>query len=235
MMKESIKTTVILHMKHTKVMSICSKRLVPMLTIACSILVAATGCKSTNHTVEDAAMASAVAAVQAAPVTNESLILREGDTVKINFPAAPNLNTSQAIRRDGKISLALVGEVQAAGLTPIELQNKLLEAYGPQLQTKEVTVSLESSAFPVYVTGAVLRPGKIISDRPLTALEAVMEAGGFDYNRANMKKVRIIRYVDGKQQNLTVNMKALLDKGEGQVLKLQPSDILYVPERFVWF
>lgn len=211
-----------------------TKLTAPFLCVLGAVLLLATGCKSTQ-TAESAAMAAAVAQSQADAAAGESLVLREGDTIRINFPAAPNLNVVQAIRRDGRITLPLVGEVQASGLTPTELEKRLLEAYGPQLQTKEVTVSLESSAFPVYVTGAVLRPGKVISDRPINALEAVMEAGGFDYNRANMKKVRVIRYESGRQESYVLDMKAILNGLNPDPFKLKPSDILYVPERFVWF
>ncbi len=165
----------------------------------------------------------------------EKLVLREGDTIRISFPGAPNLNTVQPIRRDGKVALQLVGEVTAAGLTPSELEKKLLELYGPQLQTKEVSVALESSAFPVYVSGAVQRPGKIVSDRPLTAVEAIMEAGGFNYSTANLKKVRVIRHVNGKPVYFTINMKPMMNGTASESFPLKPSDIIYVPERFSWF
>jgi protein involved in polysaccharide export with SLBB domain len=105
---------------------------------------------------------------------SEKLLLREGDTIRISFPGAPNLNNAQQIRRDGKVTLPLIGEFKAAGLAPMEMEKKLLELYEPQLQTKEISVTLESSAFVVYVTGAVLRPGKVLSDRPITALQAIM-------------------------------------------------------------
>src|SRR5882672_2375321 len=111
---------------------------------------------------------------------SEPVLLREGDVVKITFPGAPNLNASQQIRRDGKITLQLIGEVTAAGKTRAALEAELLELYKPQLVTKEITVTVESSSFDVYVTGAVLKPGKVITSRPLTALEAIMEAGGPD-------------------------------------------------------
>src|SRR5262249_7552896 len=87
------------------------------------------------------------------------IVLREGDSVRISFPGAPNLNTVQQIKRDGRIGLQLVGEVQAAGLTANQLEKELLKLYGPQLQTKEVSVAVENSSLVVYVTGAVLRPG----------------------------------------------------------------------------
>src|SRR6516162_5189532 len=62
----------------------------------------------------------------------DPIILREGDSVRISFPGAPNLNTVQQIKRDGRIGLQLVGEVQAAGLTANQLEKELLKLYGPQ-------------------------------------------------------------------------------------------------------
>ncbi len=165
----------------------------------------------------------------------EPIVLREGDTVRITFPGAPNLNTVQQIRRDGRIALQLVGEFQAAGLTPAQLEQQLIKLYGPQLQAKEVTVAVDSSAFPIYVTGAVLRPGKIMSDRPLTALEAIMEAGGFDYTKANLKAVAVIRQENGRAARHTLNMKRVLDEGDTEPFSLRPADIIYVPEKFSWF
>jgi polysaccharide biosynthesis/export protein len=214
------------------------------------LLVVATGlsgCKTSERMSQQEQIAAAAARAAAASgmaedaqrqeqqVDSETFILREADAVRITFPGAPNLNTVQAIRRDGKITMPLIGEIQAAGLSPVGLEKKLLELYGPQLQTKEITVTLESSAFPVYVTGAVLRPGKIVSDRPLSALEAIMEAGGFNYSRANMKQVRIIRYNNGKPSFFNVNLKAIMRGKDVEPFPLKPSDILYVPERFTWF
>jgi polysaccharide biosynthesis/export protein len=163
------------------------------------------------------------------------VVLREGDTVRVTFPGAPSLNKVQQIRRDGKITLDYVGEVQAAGLTPTALEQKLLGLYGNQLQDKEVTVSIDSSAYPVYVSGAVLRPGKILFDRPVSALEAIMEAGGPNYDTANMKKVSVTRYVDGQPHRFVLNLKEIMDGKKGAPFMLKPSDILYVPERFSWF
>ncbi len=106
---------------------------------------------------------------------------------------------------------------------------------GPQLQTKEVTVTLESSAFSVYVTGSVLRPGKVVSDRPLTALEAIMEAGGCDYNKANLKAVTVLRQENGQQHHYKLNLKGMIKGEPVEPFKLKPSDIIYVPEKFTWF
>jgi polysaccharide export outer membrane protein len=169
------------------------------------------------------------------PETGEAFVLHEGDSVRVTFPGAANLNTVQAIRRDGRITLPLIGEFKAAGLTPSDMEKELVKQYGPQLQTKEVNVAVESSAFSVYVTGAVLRPGKILSDRPMTALEAIMEAGGFDYNKANLKKVVVIRHENGSTQHQLLNLKKVLHGEQDEPFSLKRSDIIYVPEKFAWF
>ena len=165
----------------------------------------------------------------------QAISLREGDILKISFPSAPNLNTTQQVRRDGKIALPLVGEVKAVGISPAELEKEIIRLYSSQLVSREVTVTVESSAFPIFVTGAVIRPGKISSDHPITALEAIMEAGGFDYAKANLKGVRIIRHEEGRVKNYTVNLKLALQGMQTELFYLKPSDIVYVPERFSWF
>jgi len=166
---------------------------------------------------------------------SEIITLQEGDDLKISFPGSANLDTTQQIRRDGKISLPLVGEIQAAGETPDDLQQNLIKLYAPQISSKEVIVTVESSAFPVYVTGCVIRPGKISSDKPMTALEAVMEAGGFDYEKANLRNVRVIRSENGVSKSYTLNLKLALNGNEDKPFYLKPSDIVYVPEKFSWF
>jgi len=172
---------------------------------------------------------------QPANPATSSIVLHEGDVVRITFPGSPNLNNVQPIRRDGKITLELAGEVNAAGLTPTALEKEIIRLCGPQLVTKEVVVSVESSTFPVFVTGAVVRPGKIMSDRPITALEAIMESGGFDYSKANLKSVRVIRQEDGEMKNFKLNLKLALEGKEAKPFNLKPADIIYVPEKFTWF
>jgi len=163
---------------------------------------------------------------------SDVVTLRAGDTIRIDFPGAPNLNTRQQISRDGIISLSLVGDIVAAGKTPRQLQDELKVLYAPQLVTKEVTVSIESAAFPFFVTGAVLRPGPYSSSRPISVLESIMQAGGFDETRANKKGVRILR--EGHKPFI-INLKQVIDEGDTHPFYLKPSDTVYVPERFRWF
>jgi polysaccharide export outer membrane protein len=161
-----------------------------------------------------------------------TIILREGDQLKITFPGSPNLDTTQPIRRDGKLNLPLIGEVEAAGLTPADLQAKLVTAYASQITTKEVVVQVQSSTFPVFVSGEVVHPGKILSDHPMNALEAVMEAGGFKYDTANLKEVKVIREENGELKHFIVDLKAVLQGKETKPFYLKPDDIVFVPERF---
>jgi len=179
------------------------------------------GCETPTHT----------------PLTREDLepysgiTLRPGDSIRIAFPGAPSLNTTQQIRNDGKIELGHVGELTAAGRAPSELEKEILNLYGPQLVVKEVMVTVEVSAYPVYVSGAVLRPGKLMATHPMTVLEAVMEAGGFDERRAKPTAVRVIRTESGTQKYYTIDVQSVLDGKSTLNFYLRPSDVVYVPER----
>jgi polysaccharide export outer membrane protein len=166
------------------------------------------------------------------------LTLREGDVVRITFPGAPNLDVAaQPIRRDGKITLPIVGEITAVGLTPIALQDQLVKLLADQLQSKEVVVTVESSSFSVFVDGRVLRPGKIVADHPITILEAVMEAGGFDYSKADTEKVLVIRHKTGAKgyDYFTLDLKQVLDGKKADLFYLAPGDVVHVPEKFSWY
>jgi len=168
-------------------------------------------------------------------VPDPAIILREGDAVKISFAGAKQLDTEQIVRRDGKIVLPTFGEIQASGLTPAQLEKQILTNFGPQLVTKEITVTLQSSQYPVFVNGAVLRPGKIEPTRPITVLEAVMEAGGFDYAKANLKSVRVIRTEGSEVKTYTVDLRGALAGKPSVPFYVRRSDIIFVPEKFTVF
>lgn len=172
--------------------------------------------------------------VGAVPAHAETIVLREGDTLNISFPTSPALNSSGQIQRDGNLSLPLIGDVPAAGLTLETLRANLVKRYEPQISSKEILVALSSSSFPVYLTGYVLRPGKIISAQPITVLEAVMEVG-VDYTTANLKAVRVIRRENGVSHSYVLNLKLILDGKDTEPFYLKPEDVVYVPEKFSMF
>jgi len=161
--------------------------------------------------------------------------LHPGDTLKIAFPAAPSLDTTQQIRRDGKLNLPVIGEVKAADRTPADLQAELRQSYSKQLLSSDVTVTVVSAPFTVFVTGAVLRPGKITPDRTITALEAVMEAGGFDSAKANPSAVVVIRTNQHQTQRIILDLKAVIEGRQTAPFYLESYDIIVVPEKFSFF
>ena len=201
-----------------------------------AILVFITGCGTTHESNYDND-ASQIGNAATNIIHAESVVLREGDVVKITFPTTPNLNTPGAlILRDGTINLPLVGQVHAAGKTVAQLQDELVRLYSTQVESKQLTVELSSSTFPVFVTGAVLKPGKVLSDHPMTALDAIMEAGGPDYQHANLKAVSVLRRVGDRLEHYTLDLKKVMKEGQyGHPFYMQPGDIIYVKEKFTWF
>jgi polysaccharide export outer membrane protein len=178
---------------------------------------------------------AAAAPAQTATKSSDMQTVREGDVLKISFPGAPNLDTSQTVRRDGRISLGVVGEIKAAGLTPADLEKQLVQLYASQLVEKEVTVTVVSSSFSVYVTGAVIKPGKVTTDHPITILDAIMEAGGFDNTKADPKAVVIIRVEDGRTKRSTINVRDIINGLNTEPIYLKPLDTVIVNERFSLF
>jgi polysaccharide export outer membrane protein len=172
------------------------------------------------------------------PEQPAAIVLREGDVIRISFPGAPSLDAPpQPIRRDGKITVGIVGEMPAAGLTPAELQTKLLDKLSDQIQSKEVLVTVVSSNFEIYVDGQVLHPGKILVDHPITAMEAIMESGGFNYGQADTTKVRVLRH-NGQSVEYTyyvLNLQQVLEGKSKDLFYLEPGDMVHVQQKFSWF
>ncbi|MBV8142797.1 MAG: polysaccharide export protein [Verrucomicrobia bacterium] len=157
-----------------------------------------------------------------------------GDTVRVSFPAAPELNQTQKIGADGTLSLPLIGEVTAAGKTVGQLQEELARLYKPQLQDNEVLVTLDTRAVPVVVSGAVQKPGKILFERPATVLEAIMEAGGFT-PEADLKKVSLIRIVKGQHATQVIDLRAVMKGKPIPAIYCSGGDVIYVPEKLLLF
>lgn len=195
-----------------------------------------------------------------APVASEIAPYRlaVGDRLEIKFFYTPELNESLAIRPDGRLSLQLVGDVQAAGFTVEELRHRLRELYSGTLKDPELAVIVKQYTPPfVYVGGEVRKPGRVLlGARRMTALEAVLEAG--DFNRgAERRNVVLMRNVNGKTTVMTLNLRDYIASrpdtpvvarttqctpipcprqerafagNPASDVVLQPQDIVYVPE-----
>ncbi len=157
-----------------------------------------------------------------------SFRLAAGDELTLRFFGAPDLNTTQVVRRDGKITMELIGDIKVLGYTPTEVQSALAKLYEKQLQIREVSVTV-SSPGPIYVSGAVGAAGVFNTQRPTTALEAIMEAGGFTELESDIKNVLVIRLEDSKWKSYFLNFKEVMQGEREDPFFLQPYDMVYVP------
>jgi len=139
------------------------------------------------------------------------------------------------IRPDGKISLQLIDEVEAVGLTPSELDKNLTEKYSEVLNNPEVAVIVkEFTRQKVFVGGEVNLPGLIPYSGKLTCLQAIFQAGGFK-NTAKLKNIVILRN-QGTEKPLfiTINLKADLKKpAQHNDILLKPYDVVFIPKTFI--
>ncbi len=184
------------------------------------IVFVATGCGNTN---------SAPPIPSEAYRSKPNATLAAGDEINVAFSGAPEMNTKQKIQANGKVSLPMVGDVSAAGRSITSFQSELSSLYQPHLQDPTVIVSVEEAAAGVYVSGEVLRPGKIPLDRPMTALEAVMEAGGFT-KFANPKQVIVVRNQGGKNQRYVINMNDAIYGSDSSPFYVRTYDVIYVKQ-----
>ena len=167
----------------------------------------------------------------ALPEPYRSTTLQPGDVIQIEFPGAQDLGSSIKIPLNGEVNLPFGGSVNAIGKTPAELEAELIDVFGDQLLVKEANVTLVSSTATVYVSGAVLAPGKIPMERPLTVLEAIMEAGGIDNQRAKMDEVYVIRNNETERQTYRINLKNVFQGDVADPFYLQPFDVVHVTAR----
>jgi protein involved in polysaccharide export with SLBB domain len=156
--------------------------------------------------------------------------LHAGDLVEITFQYATNYNATQRIALDGTVNMNTVGPVAAAGKTVVELQQSLTNLYSSLAKGDVVTVNRMLNSIPVvYVAGAVIKPGEVNLDRPMTPLEAVMAGGGFDTLRAKLTDASVLRIENGQQHAYPVDLKRILRGEEPTPFYLKPFDIVYVP------
>lgn len=203
------------------------------------------GCSSTAApTTEARGSAEEVQATQPTQPTQEiqqpappvEYVMHYGDVLDVRFFYNPELNAHVPIRPDGMISLELVGEVKAAGLSPSALADQLREQYDGKLRIPEVTVILSTfSDRKIYVGGEVNNPRAIELGREQTVFQAIMEAGGFKAT-AHLANVVVLRD-QGTSEPLfyTLDYKdtvkfGAVDPEAGPDLTLQPNDIIFVPK-----
>ena len=166
------------------------------------------------------------------PGPHTAVRLSPGDTIKVAFAENSDLDQTEKIRRDGKVSLPLIGEVQAAGKRVMDFQHQLISRYDEHLDNPEVLVTLESSTASVIVSGFANKPGKIDFDRPKTVYQAIMEAGGAsDYGSAS--NIHLTRIINGEQRTETINLRPTIHGQPTKPKYVQDGDVIYIGRS--WF
>lgn len=170
------------------------------------------------------------ATTQSVPVTDPSYKIGPQDVLRIDVWKEAEISRSVPVRPDGKISLPLLNDVQAEGLTAMELSNVITEGLKKYITSPQVTVSIsEINSRRVYVTGEVTRPGAFPLLPNMTVLQALTSAGGFT-QFARTKKIYVLRSESGKPVKHPFNYNDVV-KGNRQEdnIVLQPGDTIVVP------
>src|SRR4030095_15967972 len=161
------------------------------------------------------------------PGPRTAVRLSPGDVIKISFAEESDLDQVQKIRRDGKVSLPLIGEVQAGGKRVIDFQHQLVSLYEPHLDNPDLVVALENGVANVIISGFANKPGKYAFDRPTTVYQAIMEAGGVsDYGSAS--NVHLTRIIDGVQRTETINLRRSIHGNPVYPEYVQDGDVIYI-------
>ena len=152
------------------------------------------------------------------------------DVLKIDVWREDQLTRTVPVRPDGKITLPLLNDVQAAGLTPMELAAFIHDALKNYLNNPQVTVSVnEINSRRIYVTGEVARAGAYPLLPHMTVLQALSSSGGFT-QFARIKNIHVLRTVNGQKVKLPFNYKeAVNGKNPQQDIELQSGDVIVVP------
>ncbi len=164
------------------------------------------------------------------PLEPPLVTLGPGDSIDVKFLYWPELNETQTVRPDGNISLQIVDDVQVTGLTPEQLDQHLTKLYEGKIKDPEITVIVRSLANQrVYVGGAVLAPGLQPINGKITALEAVLTAGGFNVSNAEISKVVLLQNIGGKRYASLLDLKSSFHNPESDQYFMRPNDMLFVP------
>jgi len=176
--------------------------------------------------------AKPVAPAKSSPVAANDPDYKIGpqDVLTITVWKEPDVSREVPVRPDGKISLPLLNDVEAAGLTPMQLANSLTESLKKFISSPQVTVIVkEINSRRVYVIGEVVRAGTFPLLPKMTVLQIVSSCGGFT-QFANPKKMYVLRTKDGKQTKIPFNYKEVVSgRNPEQNIELQPGDTVVVP------
>lgn len=162
------------------------------------------------------------------PIDPNRYVIGAEDSLQISVWKDPTLSATVPVRPDGMISMNLIGDLKAAGLTPMALSADIAQRLKKYIQDPVVTVVvLGVNSQRIFTVGEVNKVGPIMLTPGMTPLEAIVSAGGLT-QFANSKHIYILRTIAGKQEKIPFNYKQAL-KGENQGVPLIPGDTIVVP------
>jgi polysaccharide export outer membrane protein len=152
------------------------------------------------------------------------------DVLRIDVWKEAEISRTLPVRPDGKISLPLLNDVQATGLTAMQLATVISEGLKKYITNPQVTVSVtEINSRRIYVTGEVLKPGTFPLLPNMTVLQALSSSGGFT-QFARVKNIYVLRKEEGKDVKHPFNYKEVVSgKNPEQNIMLEPGDVIVVP------
>jgi polysaccharide biosynthesis/export protein len=161
------------------------------------------------------------------PGPKTAVRLSPGDVIKVSYADETIPDQTQKIRRDGKVSLPLIGQVTAAGNRPIDFQDELVSRYEGKLDNSEVLVTVEEGRATVIISGFANKPGPITFDRPTTVYQAIMGAGGVsDYG--SLSNIHLTRIINGEQRTETINLRPAIHGEPTNPKYVQDGDVIYI-------
>ena len=165
-----------------------------------------------------------------AAVDGDQYMIGPEDILYIHVWKEEALTRTVPVRMDGKISLPLVQEVKAAGLTPLQLKEVLMRKLKEFVENPIVSVTvMEANSYKVHVIGMVRNPGVYRLRSETTVVQIISLAGGFT-EWANQKKILIVRKEDGREKRMTVNYKKIMSgSNTSSDVILKPGDTIIVP------
>jgi polysaccharide export outer membrane protein len=184
-----------------------------------------------NNPPSSGSAASPVANAAAKSATDDpNYIIGAQDVVDISVWKEPDLSRSVPVRPDGKISLPLLNDVQAAGLTPTQLASQITTSLNKFLTNPQVTVIVSNiNSQRIFILGEVTKPGAYPLLPGMTILQGLSSAGGFT-PFANVKKIYVLRQENGKQEKDFFNYRDVITgKQPGENIALRAGDTLVVP------
>ena len=158
---------------------------------------------------------------------SDTYIIGPEDMINIYVWKEESLTKTVPVRIDGKISLPLIDDIQAAGMTPLKLKQVITEKLKGFVENPTVTVTvMEANSYTIYVTGEVKTPGALRIRHETTLLKAIITAGGFT-EWANKRKILIITTENGKEKRITANYNKIID-GDTPDIVIKRGDTIIV-------